>query len=145
MIIELFVPIQPDTAKQFFAGDANAFDEDDYAKPVFKYLSDSGLIGDFGGYHGVLEFSIGVEMFRPSGASNPTLGKAGETKRTFSLRLVIFPNREVRESSPYKLVDELLNVHPWEHPVCILRTDEIVLTTQDGVDAFKAAVKRLGT
>lgn len=86
-------------------------------------VCDSGLL-EYGNYGDVLWFSsVGTGQFRPLEGANPTIGGIGERERVQENRIEFSILRD--ESNLEKLIDIIINAHPYEEPaIHIMETKE---------------------
>lgn len=75
------------------------------------------FVGSIGTYKVVVEISTGRETFVPTRASAPSLGVAGAPSAVPSARIVTYIPVSRSDLELNRLIDEIAEAHPWEHPV----------------------------
>lgn len=115
--VTVFCPITRETLAAAAGGDVAALERDPSTAPILGHLAGSRHFGNFGRYAGVCEASLGVELFTPTAAAAPTLGRAGERTQSATVAIRSYLAADVPAAELDSLVGELADLHPWEVPV----------------------------
>ncbi|UVJ41174.1 hypothetical protein [Arthrobacter sp. CJ23] len=110
-------PISVETMTRLGQGEPSALEADAGIGRLLDTLRASPELGGFGNYHHVFESSAGFEGFTVAEGANPTLGNVGQ--RTISPTFVFtsYFDAALDEPSVHKLVQRIVEIHPWEVPV----------------------------
>lgn len=112
--VRIHCPVAPDTFAALVAGHGEALESDPAAAAVLAAIRGAGL-GDLGSYRGVIEATLGIEIFTPTADARPALGAAGVTSHSPTVILTTWADGE-----PVALESALAAIraaHPWEVPV----------------------------
>ncbi|MEV7607679.1 hypothetical protein AB0N65_19780 [Paenarthrobacter sp. NPDC089322] len=110
-------PIPVETMTRLGQGELSALESDAGIASLLEALKASPELGGFGNYHHVFESSAGFEGFTVAEGANPTLGNVGQ--RTISPTFVFtsYFDAALEEATVRKLVQRIVEIHPWEVPV----------------------------
>jgi hypothetical protein len=118
--LAIYVPLSNvDLAADTDIISANALQE---MLQTFRKYAFAGKVGT---YNNVTEISRNEETFTPTQASKPTEGAADATSYVASARLVTYIPITTTSEDLSILIEEMVSIHPWEHPV--LEVDEVSL------------------
>ncbi|MDD7833790.1 MULTISPECIES: hypothetical protein [Paenarthrobacter] len=110
-------PISVETMTRLGQGEPSALEADAGIARLLDTLKSSPELGGFGNYHHVFESSAGFEGFTVAEGANPTLGHVGQ--RTISPTFVFtsYFDAAMDEPTVQRLVQRIVDIHPWEVPV----------------------------
>ncbi len=107
--LEVYLPITKETFLDVISGNTEAIFSDEYAESILSLLKKSDINGNFCNYKEVLEISLGLESYSPS-----------EFKSVHNIKATAFLDDDINNVKIVSLVEEVIKLHPWEHPVIAL-------------------------
>lgn len=121
-------PIHAVSLRRLAEGDLEVLKADPGLASLFDTLESCPELGDFGNYRHVFESSLGFEGFTASEAANPTLGRAGERTLSPTFVLTTYLDADLGDETVDRLLERMMEVHPWEVPVIEL-SDPVRVST----------------
>jgi hypothetical protein len=121
-------PIAAVSLRHLVEGDLEVLKADPGLASLFDTLESCPELGDFGNYRHVFESSLGFEGFTASAAANPTFGRAGERTLSPTFVLTTYLDADLSEEAVGRLLERMIEVHPWEVPVIEL-SDPVRVST----------------
>ncbi len=86
---------------------------------IIDYLQSlkSPSLGYVGNYRAVCELQVGYETYTPLAGAHPTLGSIDKESFLPSIYLTTYADGAIAFSDIEKIVEEIVALHEWEHPV----------------------------